>query len=201
MTDYNRIVREGLWVHKTKEKSPCLEVIGCDYHRKTVTIVGGEQMDMEALVKDYMIPSLEGMDLGRLEKESLLGGLDKEGNQPRNFEDEPFVDTVDEVLKQAPQYIQETIPQTSQIINTNKVVELTSEQRMLRDALNISKGNKTTIETDVKIEFDFDVNKIIQLSKMFEIDSDKVVDIILSTDDGIEILKDVLRGVVRKISE
>lgn len=192
--DYRRIVKQGHWVHKTKENAVSLEVVGCDYHRKTVTLSSGETMSMDNILKTHMIPTPEGIDIGRFEKMALLGNLDKESNQPRE-NIEVYKDVVDQVIEQANTNTSTEIP----IEEKAPAQTLSTEDRMVLDAITMSSGEETTIKADVDITFGFDINKIVKLTKMFKIDSDKVVDIILSSEDGIDSLKSILKGVVDNI--
>lgn len=215
MSRFNsRTVREGLWVHKTKEDSICLDVVGCDYHREKVTLVDGTVMTMEDLTNSYMIPTLEGMDLGHIEKENLLGKLDKESNQPRQPK---YMDEVEQVLENhdstesfeldtigipKPVTGSDIVMKSSDVPSLEyKNTELTSEQRMVLDAIGISKGEDTVIDANVSVKFDFDIKKVVTLAKMFNIDNGDVAEIILSSEKGSEILKSILTSVIISIAE
>lgn len=184
--DYSKIVQEGMWVHKTIEKSPSIEVIGCDFHRKTVTLPDNRTMDMETLVKDYMIPRFEGVDLGRFETDQLLGGLNKESNQPRQI----YKDEVDQVIEKAENV---TVVHEKSI---NLEEELTPSQRMLFDSINLTSGQETKVDTDIQANFNFDIKKIIQMAKIFDIDSENVVKSILATENGQQTLELILTNIV-----
>lgn len=187
--DYSKIVQEGMWVHKTIEKSPSIEVIGCDFHRKTVTLTDNRTMDMEKLVKDYMIPRFEGVDLGRFETDQLLGGLNKESNQPRQI----YKDEVDQVIEKAENF---AFLSEKSIKLEEEEVELPPSQRMLFDSINLTSGQETKVQTNIQANFNFDIKKIIQMAKIFDIDSENVVKSILATENGKQTLELILTNIV-----
>ncbi len=70
---------EGMWVHKTQDKSTALDVVAVDYHRKTVTLSTDLVMTFDELTRDYMSTADPFGDIGGdLMMGGLLGGLDKE---------------------------------------------------------------------------------------------------------------------------
>lgn len=199
MEDYRGKIFEGMWVHRTKEESKSLEVIGCDYHRGVVTLVDGTTMEMDSFYKNYMFPRLEGMDIGDFERQAILGGLSKESNEPRKTKETPktaYKDEVEVVIDNADE------SDASEVIPKQPIEnELTAEQRMLFDSINLTKGDETTVNENVSIVFDFDISKIIKMSKMFDISSDDVVKVILETESGADVIKNILKAIVESLSK
>lgn len=198
--DYQGKIFEGIWVHRTEEESKSLEVTSCDYHRKIVKFADDTTMGMESFYKNYMYPRLEGMDLGHFEKESILGGLAKENNQPREIK-EPYKDDVQIVIEKASEVIPVNNTATVVVKEVSKGSDLSPEQRMLFDSINLTKGTSSTVNQNISIEFDFDINKIIKMSTMFDISSDDVVKVILESESGGDVLKKVLSGIVDSLSK
>lgn len=199
------IVTEGFWVHKTKEESRALEVVAVDNHRKMVTLVDQKTMTFGELTANYLKPSLVGS--GR----NLLGGLDGENDLPRHVE---HPNQVSQKFIDAPHSLEERI-----ISNDVKERRLTIEDdtvcekltmvaigkpsdevaTLLAPALKMASGKQVVVESDIKVEFDFDINKITSMAKVFEIDSKEVAKAILNTKEGQKALVSVLESIIKDL--
>lgn len=198
-------IQEGMWVHKTQEKSPAIDVTGVDQHRGIVyigsldTYEEPKTMSIDDLLNNYMQISLEANIMGGKVKQqnSLLGGLDKEGDVPRvENTEEQGEELLDDVSKSTDIVMTPITPSINVSVDINS-----AEYRMIADAIKLSEGNDSLYNGDVDVKFDFDIDKIANVAKMFNIDSSKVADVVLSTDLGVETLKAVFVAILEKVIE
>ncbi len=211
------LVREGLWVHKTEEKSRAIEVVGVDYHRKQVRLSDEKVWTFDELLKNYFLPSF-----GAQPTRNLLGDLDLENDVSKFdvIEDNEKIDGKKEIkltIEETPPIIDLKIGKGSdelelderlngaQIHNLNSGDKLiTHEEKMISDALNISLKNDKNVVVDrenISVNFGYDILKITRMAKMFNIDNETVCNVLLSNPKTIDSLKSLLSSIIVSISE
>lgn len=203
--NYNELIKEGVWFHKTDEKSPSIEVSGVDHHRKVVYIgditsmsIDPQTMSFDDLLRDYQHPSLEQFVSGGKhvpkQSNSLLGGLSKEGDEVKSEVKDEIVETIENSEKAV--FVE---PKNIKFTPSKDLDKNSTEYRMISDTISLSRGSESAYEGTVDVKFSFDIDKVSKVAKMFDIDSEKVADIVLSDSDGVLALKEVFVSILKEV--
>ncbi|BAV39305.1 hypothetical protein BPT24_180 [Tenacibaculum phage pT24] len=201
----------GMYVKKNGEKSASIEV--ASFQNGFAILSDGKYLKIDELMRDWMQPSVRLAPDFRTGDE-LTRGLPSDTDIIQPQQQIPNAPNVNVPISNESGNKTTIIPSQKQIVH-EKVVEKVIYKNPLLDGVDqdspsfslvsnlmaLSKDETVNVDISFQHIFDFNIEKVVKTAKTMGVDPSLVSKIILSTDEGMNVLVGVLTSIIEKIGE